>query len=99
MILRAETMGESLPVTHLLTLDDWTRRFQRRASILQRGLRALFPAGVATPLSPTYVTLAMFSVEGKGDIPRILGGIKSAFNELAASVDMKEGRIITLGDA
>ena len=49
-ILRAETMGESLPVTHLLTLEDWTRRFQRRASILQRGLRALFPAGVATPL-------------------------------------------------
>ena len=46
--LRAEAMGESLPVTHLLTLDspqdDWTRRFKRRASILKRGLRALFPA-------------------------------------------------------
>ena len=82
-------MGELLPVTHLLTLDspqdDWTRRFKRRASILQRGLRALFPAGVATPLSPTYVTVARFSVESKGDIPRVLEGIKSTFNELAAS--------------
>ena len=38
-------------------------------------------------------------MESKGDIPRILEGIKSAFNELAASVNMKEGRIITLGDA
>ena len=87
-------MGESLPVTHLLTLDflldDWTRRFQRKASILQRGLKALFPAGVATPLSPVYVTVAEFSVESNEDIPRILEGIKCAYNELAATIDIKD---------
>ena len=50
------------------------------------------------PLSPIYVTVARFSVESKGDIPRILEGIKSAFNELAASINIKEERTITLGD-
>ena len=42
---------------------------------------------------------SMFYVESEGDIPRILQGIKNAFNELAISVNMKEGRIIALGDA
>ena len=54
---------------------------------------------MATSLSPIYVTVARFYVESEGDIPRILQGIKNAFNELAISVNMKEGRIIALGDA
>ena len=46
---------------------------------------------MATPLSPIYVTVAQFYVEKEGDIPRILQGITNAFNELAESVNIKQG--------
>ena len=47
---------------------------------------------------PHHCHQSMFYVESEGDISRILQGIKNAFNELAVTVNMKEGRIITLGD-
>ena len=87
------TRTEGKTFTHFLTLDspqdDWARQFQRKTSILQRGLRALFPAGMATPLTPLYVPLAQFYVEKEGEIPRILQGITNAVNKLAELVNMK----------
>ena len=70
------------------TFLPWT---QRRASILQRGLKSLFPAGVATPLSPICVTVAQFYVEKERDISWILQGIANAFNKLADSLNMRPG--------
>ena len=67
--------------------DVWATRFQR----LQRGLKSLFPAGVATPLSPIYVTVAQFYVEKERDISWILQGIANAFNKLADSLNMRPG--------
>ena len=95
---------EARTFTHFLTLDApqnvWTARVQQKASILQRGLKALFPVGVAAPLSPIYVKVAQFYVEREENIPRILQGIMDAFNELAESVNMRQGGIIAiLGDA
>ena len=97
------TRTEGKTFTHFLTLDspqdDWARQFQRKTSILQRGLRALFPAGMATPLTPLYVPVAQFYVEKEGDILRILQGITNAVNKLAELVNMKHGGIIaTLED-
>ena len=99
--LRVAAMNETVTrtedgtFTHFLTWDaaqdDWCQQFQQKASLLQRGLRTLFPSGVAPPLTPLCIPCAWFCVRKEEDMPRVLQGIADAIKELMDTTHMKYG--------
>ena len=94
---------EDCTFTNFLTRDaaedDWCQQFQLKASLLQRGLRTLFPSGMALPLTPVCIPCTWFSVKKEEDMPRVLKGIEDAVKELVDTMHRKYGMVAGLSES
>ena len=93
---------EDCTFTNFLTRDaaedDWCQQFQLKASLLQSGLRTLFPSGMALPLTPVCIPCTWFSVKKEEDMPRVLKGIEVAVKELVDTMHRKYGMVAGLSE-